>query len=267
MRLLVSVTNAAEARAALKGGADLIDAKDPAAGALGVVAIDEFHRIVGAVAGARPASAALGDAAEEAAVERSAGAFAQAGAVFVKVGFAGTANADRVASLMAAAVRGAADGRCAGLQSCEREREAKALRHFPENRGVVAVAYADANRANSILPRSLIDIAARSGAAGVLLDTFDKSHGGLLELVARSALGSWVAAAHDAGLFVALAGKLTASDLPVIRDAGADIVGVRGAVCCGDRTGHVTADRVRLVRSACDRESPYAPIGGEGGRL
>ncbi len=40
MRLLVSVANAADAAAALAGGADLIDAKDPAGGALTAVAPD-----------------------------------------------------------------------------------------------------------------------------------------------------------------------------------------------------------------------------------
>ena len=37
MRLLVSVRSAAEARAALSGGADIIDAKEPSLGSLGAV--------------------------------------------------------------------------------------------------------------------------------------------------------------------------------------------------------------------------------------
>ena len=45
MRLLVSVANAAEASAALAGGADLIDAKDPATGALTPVTADVFREI------------------------------------------------------------------------------------------------------------------------------------------------------------------------------------------------------------------------------
>ena len=63
------------------------------------------------------------------------------------------------------------------------------------------------------------------------------------------ALAAWVADAHDAGLLVALAGKLTADDLTFVRDAGADIAGVRGAACDGGRTGRVTADKVRLLRT------------------
>ena len=45
MHLLVSVRNAEEAAAALAGGADVIDAKDPAAGALGPVPVQVFREI------------------------------------------------------------------------------------------------------------------------------------------------------------------------------------------------------------------------------
>jgi uncharacterized protein (UPF0264 family) len=238
MHLLVSVTSVVDAAAALAGGADLVDAKDPAAGALGAVSIEQFRRIVAAVAGARPVTAALGDAADEPAIEQTARAFAGLGASFVKLGFAGIASADRVAALLASAVRGARRG---------------------SGSRVVAVAYADADRAGSISPLHLVDVAARAGATGVLLDTFDKQQGGLRELVAWRALTDWVASAHDAGLFVAIAGKLTASDLPYVRDAGADIAGVRGAACDGGRTGHVTADRVRLLRSACSVKPAAVP--------
>src|SRR6516165_3685252 len=106
MQLLVSVTSAMETAAAIAGGADLIDAKDPAAGALGAVPAERLREISAAVAGARVLSAALGDAADEATVERTARAFVAAGAAFVKVGFFGISSAERVARLIAAAVRG-----------------------------------------------------------------------------------------------------------------------------------------------------------------
>jgi hypothetical protein len=46
---------------------------------------------------------------------------------------------------------------------------------------------------------------------------------------------------------VALAGKLQADDLAFVRDAGADIAGVRGAACDGARTGRVSAEKVRQL--------------------
>ena len=235
MRLLVSVASAADASAALAGGADLIDAKDPLTGALGAVSVEVLRQIHATVAGHRPVTAALGDAADEGAIECAARAFTAAGASLVKLGFAGIASAADVAALTAAAVRGAGPG------------------------GVVAVAYADADRAGSIAPAALLDVAARAGAKGVLLDTADKAGPGLRDLLAETELAKWVTEAHEAGLFVALAGKLTAGDLPFVRDVGADIIGVRGAACVGGRSGHVTEEKVRLLQALCASSGHAAP--------
>jgi uncharacterized protein (UPF0264 family) len=224
MRLLVSVSNAREAAAAGAGGADVIDAKDPSRGALGAVTAATFAEIRRAVS--QPTSAALGDAASEAAVEQDARAFRAAGAGFVKVGFAGVADAAPVSRLLAAAVRGGGDG-------------------------VISVAYADHDRAGSIAPDALIEIAVRTGAAGILLDTADKQGPGLCAIYTPARLAAWIAAGRAAGLVVAVAGKLEAGDLAAVRDAGADIAGVRGAACVGGRNSAVCADRVRRLHLAC----------------
>jgi (5-formylfuran-3-yl)methyl phosphate synthase len=231
VRLLVSVGNASETSAALAGGADLIDAKDPTAGTLAPVSAEVFAAIHAQVAGARPVTAALGDAADENAIERAALAFGLAGARYVKVGFAGITAADRVGALTKAAVRGA---RAAASESgpC----------------GVVAVAYAD--RGLSLAPFALVAGAAQAGAEGVLLDTADKSGPGLRTLMDTAALAAFVSSVHETGLFVAVAGQLAADDLPIVRDAGADIAGVRGAACEGGRTGQISADRVRLLQQS-----------------
>ena len=229
MRLLVSVANAAEASVALAGGADLIDAKNPAAGPLGVVSPQTFREIEASVSGQRPVTAALGEAAGEDDIEQAARAFARAGARLVKVGFAGIVDAERVGALTAAAVRGASSG---GSSPC----------------GVVAVAYADSDRAGSIAPDALVDVAARAGAEGVLLDTADKTGPGLRALMSSAALTAFIGRLHDRGLFVALAGQLTAGDLAFVRDTGADVAGVRGAACDTGRMGRVSADRVRLLQ-------------------
>src|SRR2546426_6346034 len=71
MQLLISVAGPAEARAALRGGADVIDAKDPRRGALGPVSVQRLAAIRAAVAGARPLSAPGGDAPSEDAVAGS----------------------------------------------------------------------------------------------------------------------------------------------------------------------------------------------------
>jgi (5-formylfuran-3-yl)methyl phosphate synthase len=223
MRLLVSVASAEEASAALEGGADVIDAKDPGAGALGPVASGVLQEICAVVNCVRPVTAALGDAVDEVAIERAAREYAAAGAGLVKAGFAGIASARRVATLTAAAVHGARS----------------------EGAGVVAVAYADARCVKSLQAADLVDVAATAGARGLLVDTADKAGPGLRALIAPPALAALVADAHRAGLLVALAGKLTVDDLAFVRDAGADIAGVRGAACEGGRRGRVTAQKVR----------------------
>jgi uncharacterized protein (UPF0264 family) len=247
MHLLISVSTAAEAIAALAGGADLIDAKDPRTGALGAVSRRAMHEILLAVGSGRPVTAALGDAWNETGVERRAATFAAAGVALVKVGFGWPGSAVRIGALTAAAVRGAS----AGNRTCK----------------VVAVAYADRDGSGRLRPADFVEAAARAGAYGFLLDTANKSGPGLLDVVSRETLATWVAAARQSKLLVALAGRLTAADLADVRDAGADIAGVRGAACEGGRNGHVTAARVAWLRAMCDRDcranreaaSPHEP--------
>lgn len=225
--MLVSVRTAAEAQDAIAGGADVIDAKDPLAGALGTVSPNTLLEIRTAVAGRRPLSAALGDASDEARIEAAARTFVAGGAAVVKVGFAGVTDPKRVRALLAATARGAAAS-------------------DPSAR-VVAVAYADAVGCPSI--DALTRAAAQARVEGLLIDTFDKDKPGLTTLVDGPTLKAWVDAAHDAGLFVALAGKLTAGDLDLVGRAGADIVGIRGAACDGGRRGRIRSDRVRALRA------------------
>jgi uncharacterized protein (UPF0264 family) len=249
MQLLVSVSSLDEAAAAWAGGADIIDAKDPAAGPLGPVTIEVLRQIsrtvtafalrasvvtgVRAANDSRPLTAALGDATDEDAVARAARAAAAEGAKLVKLGFAGIDGAARVAALLRAARRGAHAG---SRGDC----------------GVVAVAYADADRVASLHADALVDAAAAAGTAGVLLDTARKHGPGLRDLLSQDALSAWVLRAHHAALMVAVAGRLQIDDLDFVRDAGADVVGVRGAACEGGRTGQITTERVRALRRACE---------------
>src|ERR1700680_889231 len=103
MQLLVSVADPCEARAALAGGADVIDAKDPRRGALGPVAPHRLRAICDAVGPHRRVSPALGDAPPAARVARAAQTAAEAGVTYVKVGFRGIGSPARVRHLAAAA--------------------------------------------------------------------------------------------------------------------------------------------------------------------
>jgi (5-formylfuran-3-yl)methyl phosphate synthase len=236
MRLLVSVRGPVEARAAVAGGADVIDAKDPDRGALGAVRPDRLAAIRRVVGAARPVSAALGDARDDAAV--AAAAAAVSGVAFVKLGFGGVTSEARARSLARAARRGA------GAETA-----------------LVLVAYADWPRAASLAPDRLLAVAAETGAAGLLLDTAWKDVP-LFALASPAAVASWVAAVRAAGLFAALAGSLSGRDFATARAVGAELVGVRGAACLGGRSGRVSRARVAalqgLVRAA---PPPTLPLG------
>jgi (5-formylfuran-3-yl)methyl phosphate synthase len=238
MRLLVSVATAADARAAVEGGADIVDAKDPGAGALGAVTLERLREIRDAVAGLRPLTAALGEAGDETSVEQRARAYAEAGATLVKIGLLGTPDASEAGSRLSAAVRGVSMTAC----------------------GVVAVAYADAQATTAPSPLGVIEVAARAGAHGVLIDTANKTGQRLLELMPLEALTRWVCAGRTAGLQVAVAGKLTAADLAGVAEAGADIAGVRGAVCVGGRDGRVSAELVRELMAASTSHMPRSSL-------
>src|SRR5881628_2451907 len=149
MQLLISIAGPAEARTALRGGADVIDAKDPRQGALGPVPLHRLAAIRAAVAGARPLSAALGDAASEPALAGAVAAAVAVGVAFVKVGFAGVTSEARARRLALAARRGV--GTDGGTR-------------------LVLVAYADWAHAESLAPARVIAVATEAGAAGVMLD-------------------------------------------------------------------------------------------------
>jgi uncharacterized protein (UPF0264 family) len=224
MKLLVSVVDAAEARDAAEAGADIVDVKNPAEGSLGAHSPAVITAVRAVVPLELPISAAIGDMPNlpGTAALAAVGA-ARSGATYVKVGLWGTSTEDDAIALLRAV------------------RDAGAV--------VVAAAYADARRVEHapLAPELLPRVAQAAGADVCLLDTAVKDGRGLLEWLSPAELTSLVTEAHDAGMEFALAGALRAEDLPVIRDIGADIAGVRSAVCAGDRSGPLDASRVRSL--------------------
>src|SRR2546428_1457557 len=193
MQLLVSVADASEAHAALLGGADVIDAKDPRQGALGAVRQVVLGTICTAVGAGRPVSAALGAEGPATLSERRARATARRGAACVKVGFRAAPTVSQARRRAEAARRGAG------------EREGEGTR-------VVLVAYADWARAHSLAPEPLVALAADTGAAGVLLDTAFKQ-AGLFALLDTQTVRAWGAGAPHAGPFARLPGQLPGAGL------------------------------------------------------
>ena len=87
MKLLVSVVDAGEARAAAAAGADIVDVKNPAEGSLGAPSPAVIAAVRAAVPAELPVSAAIGDMPNlpGTAALAALGA-ARSGATFVKVG-------------------------------------------------------------------------------------------------------------------------------------------------------------------------------------
>lgn len=234
MRLLVSVRSAEEIEAALSGGAEIIDVKEPALGALGAAAREVVAAAADVVPSAVPLSVALGDPKTETEVEaivRRLMPTRSAGEVILKMGFAGSETDLHAERLLAVAV---ASAREAGPAA------------------IVAVAYADWERARAPSPETLVRLAAKAGATGVLLDTFEKDGRDLFDVMSLETLRRWIAEARSAEIRVAVAGSLGVEGIARLSGVWPDIVGVRGAACEGGRMGRVSETRVRALRAAVE---------------
>jgi (5-formylfuran-3-yl)methyl phosphate synthase len=234
MRLLVSVRSVDEVSAALVGGADVIDVKEPLRGALGAADPEVVKAIAAKVPSSIPVSVALGDPADAAVVQATVTRLAphrEAGEVILKLGFAGATTEIETEKRLSAAIDLASSGTAPTL---------------------VAVAYADWQHAGGPSPSAVVRAAARAGARGVLLDTFIKERGNLFSSISPRALPQWVEEARSLGLLVAVAGSLDAEGIVRLRSPLPDVVGIRGAACDGGRLGRVSGERVRALRLLVD---------------
>jgi dihydroneopterin aldolase len=224
-RMLASVNGPEEAEVALAGGADIIDLKDPARGALGAVATDVIRATVEAVSGRRPVSAVAGDLPMRpdllvSAVREIAGT----GVDTVKLGiFPGGDAAGCIAALT---------------------KEAARVK-------LVAVFFADAAHDLSLLP-----LLKRSGFAGAMIDTRGKADGRLLDHASVSPLLRFVEDCHSIGLLAGLAGSLEPPDVPRLLVLAPDLLGFRGALCGpGGRAAAIELGRVQAVRGLIPLEA------------
>jgi uncharacterized protein (UPF0264 family) len=223
--LLVSVRSLSEAQTALLAGVDLLDVKEPLRGALGAAEPRVIAEIAGLVAGRIPSSAAWGELSE------AAGVVPDCGLTYLKVGLAGES--------------GRHDWPARWRQAADR---------LEGNCELVAVAYADAERAGSPPPLDVLYETWRRGARTILVDTFDKSAGGLFSHWPLAALGDWLARARALGMQTAVAGSLTVQDLGWIVPLEPDYVAVRGAACRQSRTGGICGERIAAIKEALAAE-------------
>ncbi|BAO88039.1 (5-formylfuran-3-yl)methyl phosphate synthase [Caballeronia cordobensis] len=221
--LLASVRSSDEAFDAANAGADLIDLKEPGAGALGGVAIHDIARIVRELRAryaVRPISATIGDFPNDAIDEITSRVLdvAAAGVDYVKVGVSPGV----------------------GASACLRH-----LAGLPA--AVVPVLLSDDG-----VDRELAALAVRLGFVGIVFDTAHKDGRTLFDCVDVEGLAGCMADARSRGVMTAVAGSLGWGDLDRIRMLSPDIAGFRGALC-GEgvgRGGRLDPERVgRWVRA------------------
>lgn len=235
MKLLVSVRSAEEVEPALAGGADIIDAKEPANGSLGAVSGSTLAEVVSLVPATQELSIALGDVtsvAEVTALFDQLELPSRIARTYLKLGFAGVDCGDTVREVLATAVQRAGRHRLAMT--------------------IIAVAYADADRATTLPAETILRSAAAAGAGGLLIDTHLKDESRLLDWLSPKGLAAWVSLARGSGLLVGAAGALGPSDIPAVALADPDVIGFRGAACDAGRLSRISTERVTLLRRCLD---------------
>lgn len=210
--LLVSVRSADEARAAVRGGAAIIDVKEPDRGPLGRADVLTWSAVRAAVPESIPVSVALGELAE--CLNEDAPRFS--GVSFRKLGLARS-----------------------GKDWARDWRQIQTK--WSEGPPWIAVAYADWLEAGSPHPDRVLDLALETACSGILVDTWDKTRRSPVHL----GWSSWFERAYDGGLTTALAGRLDFDAIDRLAQLRPDIIAVRSAACYeGDRRNAIDPARV-----------------------
>lgn len=213
---MVSVTNPNETREALKGGADIIDIKNPKEGALGANLPWITRNIVKEVSELKEVSVTVGD------IPYLPGTVSLAvlGAAllkvdYVKVGMFGPKNSEEALNISCSLV--------------------KTFQEFNVKSKLIIAGYADYKKYNCVNPLKLPKVASESGAWGILMDVKEKNNNGLLSHISFNDLQNFVEESHNLKLNVALAGSLKLEDIPKILKLNANIIGVRRGVSTSER--------------------------------
>ncbi|AEF96544.1 (5-formylfuran-3-yl)methyl phosphate synthase [Methanotorris igneus] len=234
MLLLVSPKDVNEAIEAIEGGADIIDVKNPVEGSLGA----NFPWVIKEIREVTPknllVSATIGDVPyKPGTAALAAMGAAISGADYIKVGLYGTKSYNQAVDLMKKVV--------------------KAVKDIDENKIVVAAGYADAYRVGAVEPLVIPKVARDSGCDVAMLDTAIKDGKTLFDHLDKETLREFVEETHRYGLKCALAGSIKKEHIPILKEIGCDIVGVRGAACTkGDRNeGRIERELVKELVELC----------------
>jgi uncharacterized protein (UPF0264 family) len=221
--LLISVRSVEEAEEAYRGGADIIDVKEPSQGSLGRASEEIVQQIVEKFRYKAPLSMALGEWNESATITQNE----LTGLNYVKWGLS-------------------------GISTLPTQIE-EINRNWNSPRPVL-VAYADAKRAQTSEPEYWTEIAQKHQFTTLLIDTYLKDGSTLLDWIFLPRLKKLVDRVRAEGIRIALAGSLREQQIQQLLPLQPDWIAVRGAACAtGDRKGTICRQRVsnlaRLIRA------------------
>jgi uncharacterized protein (UPF0264 family) len=200
-QFLASVTCLNEAQLVLDANVDIIDLKNPAEGALGALPLKTIQEIVTLIDKRKLVSATIGDLVmDPLLIEPAVQAISETGVDIVKVGFFGSEN--HVACALSL------------------------KKQILNGTKVVAVLFADQH------PNfDFMDNLKAAGFYGAMLDTAEKSSGGLLNHLSLEILSAFTQKAKSLNLLSGLAGSLTLNDISMLNECYPDYLGFRGALC------------------------------------
>lgn len=242
MELLVSVVNEEQAEAAATLGVVWVDLKDPSRGPLGMASQERQQAVLERLR-AWPnlrRSVALGEVADHDSTQPLP--LPCSGFQFAKLGTAHLIPAEPLVPPDTAAWW---------------HRWWTWYHALPDDCQGVLVAYADSGACRGLAVDTALDLAHRYNLPYVLVDSYDKSAGGLFRILTREQrlpqITAWIDRAKRQGTHLALAGQLSRSEVQQLSDWQAEIVGVRSAVCELDefgtpiRSGALCPDRLRRL--------------------
>jgi uncharacterized protein (UPF0264 family) len=228
-KLLVSIRDLEEAETVARHPIGILDVKEPNRGALGAADPALLQDISNDVGGRLPLSFSAGELSEWIGPEHqpldrqleSRYGSTLVNYDFVKIGLANMSHRP---------------------DWCERWHQL--FRGLPDSTSAVAVAYFDHLSCDAPVPEQIIDLAAENqNCSTILFDTFHKT-GDLFSHIEGNDLAMLIDRARHRGLTTVVAGSISKRCLANVIATGPDYIGVRGAICVGERTGRVNGNLI-----------------------
>ncbi len=200
-QILISVTSIAEAQLALDCGADIIDLKDPSAGALGALPLSLIKEIVGHINGRQLVSATIGDLPMDAeTIVKRVTLLAETQVDYIKIGFFEAEDFNEC---------------LAGLK-------------LVTQNGIklIAVLFAEYD-----YPESLFELIKEAGFIGIMLDTAKKNGQTFFDYYSVQQRKEFANKILSLDLTFGLAGSLKLENLVMAKQFNPSYIGFRGGVC------------------------------------